>query len=62
MATIIITEITMAAMTMLATKSGSFLMDRIAAIGVGEAKVTAGVPHLWQNLAFSSSLVPQFRQ
>ena len=49
-------------MMMLATKSGSFLIGRIVAVGAGVAKVTAGVPHLWQNRAFSSSLVPQLRQ
>jgi len=27
-----------------------------------EVKVATGVPHLWQNRAFSSSLVPHIRQ
>jgi len=49
-------------MMMLATKSGSFPIGRIVAFGVGVAEVVAGVPHLWQNLAFSSSFVPQLRQ
>ena len=49
-------------MTIDTKKSGSFLIGFIVAAGSGVAKVDAGVPHLWQNRAFSSSLVPQLRQ
>jgi hypothetical protein len=54
--------ITAAAMTMLIAKIGSFLTGFIVAGGTGGARMTAGVPHLWQKCAFSSSLVPQLRQ
>lgn len=59
MTPIIIAEITITASMMLTKKSVLFLKGSIfTGGGGGGAKVTAGVPHLWQNRAYSSSKVP----
>ena len=43
---IIAAEITTAAMIILTTKRGSLRIDCVVAVGAGEAKMMAGVPHI----------------
>jgi hypothetical protein len=56
----IIAMVTTAIKIMTGTRNGFFSVG-LAGGGAG-VKVATGVPHLWQNRAFSSSFVPHIRQ
>ncbi len=57
--------LTITAVNTTAIRTNAGKITELLFIGLGldaGEKVATGVPHLWQNRAFSSSLAPQYRQ